>query len=599
MRMKRTVTCDQLRPEDAGSHVVLNGWVHRRRDHGGLIFVDLRDRYGLTQFVFNPDRSPDAHLIAGGLRAEFVIAVRGEVGIRPEGTANVELATGAIEVLADEIEVLSESETPPFYINEESPVDETLRLQYRYLDLRRTGQRDNLILRHRVVKLMRNFFDDEGFLDIETPVLIKSTPEGARDFLVPSRLQPGMFYALPQSPQQMKQILMIAGLDKYFQIARCFRDEDLRASRSAEFTQLDVEMSFIDEDDILDLVERLHIRIVEELSPKRLLAKPFPRLTYAECLDRYGTDGPDMRFEMHLIDVTTAVDGGGFRAFDATVAAGGVVKAIVLPGCADYSRKQVDGLVEYARRFGAKGLISVARNPDGFRSPLLNVFDEERFARMVEALGLEEGDLAVMVADTAAVAHQTLGNLREYMGDRLGLCDPDLMAFAWVLDFPLLEEVESEDRLTFSHNPFCGVRPGDEHLLDTDPVSAVSRQYDLVCNGHELGGGSIRIDDAELQRKVFGLLGYDEDSIAANFGGMLRAFDFGVPPHGGIATGIDRLIMLLRDTENIREVVAFPKSQEGRDLAQDAPSTVTAEQLAELGLELVAGPVVRQDSGLE
>ena len=392
---------------------------------------------------------------------------------------------------------------------------------------------------------------------------------------------------------------MIAGLDKYFQIARCFRDEDLRASRSAEFTQLDVEMSFIDEEDILELVERLHIRIIKELSPKRLLAKPFPRLTYAECLDRYGTDSPDMRFEMHLIDVTTTVDGGGFRAFDATVAAGGVVKAIVLPGCAGYSRKQVDELIEYARRFGAKGLISVARNPDGFRSPLLNVFDKERFAGLVEALGLEDGDLAVIVADTAAIAHQTLGNVREFMGDRLGLRDPEVMAFGWVLEFPLLEEVEGEDRLTFSHNPFCGVRAGDEHLLDTDPVAAGSRQYDLVCNGHELGGGSIRIDDADLQRKVFSLLGYDEEAIASNFGGMLRAFDFGVPPHGGIATGIDRLLMLLRDTENIREVVAFPKSQEGRDLVQDAPSAVMADRMAELGLELVAGPEAEEDSGSE
>ena len=496
MRMKRTVNCDKLRAGDAGRQVVLNGWVHRRRDHGGLIFVDLRDRYGLTQVLFNPDRSRAAHLTAGGLRAEFVIAVRGEVRLRPEGTVNEDLDTGAVELLADELEVLSESETPPFYINEESPVDETLRLQYRYLDLRRARQRDNLILRHRVVKLMRDFFDDEGFLDIETPILIKSTPEGARDFLVPSRLQPGNFYALPQSPQQMKQILMIAGLDKYFQIARCFRDEDLRSDRSAEFTQLDVEMSFIDEDDILELIERLHIRVIEELSRKRLLRKPFPRLTYAECLDRYGTDSPDLRFEMHLIDVTGAVDGGGFRAFDATVAAGGAVKAIVLPGCASYSRKQIDELVEYARRFGAKGLISVAHNPDGFRSPLINVFDEDRFDGLVAALGLEEDDLAVIVADTAAIAHQTLGNLREYMGDRLDLRDQEVMAFAWVLDFPLLEEVEGEDRLTFSHNPFCGVRPGDEHLLDTEPIAAVSRQYDLVCNGHEMGGGSIRIDDA-------------------------------------------------------------------------------------------------------
>ena len=342
MQLKRSVTCNQLRAGHVGDDAILNGWVHRRRDHGGLIFVDLRDRYGLTQVVFNPDRSADAHRLAGRLRPEFVIAVRGEVGTRPDGTANPDLDTGAIELLADEVEVLAESETPPFYINEESPVDENLRLQYRYLDLRRARQRDNLILRHRVVKLMRDFFDAEDFLDIETPILIKSTPEGARDFLVPSRLHPGDFYALPQSPQQMKQILMIAGLDRYFQIARCFRDEDLRASRSAEFTQLDVEMSFIDEEDILGLIEQLHVRIVNELSPKRLLSDPFPRLTYAEALDRYGTDAPDLRFEMQLVDVAAAVDGGGFRAFDATIAAGGVVKAIVLPGGAGYSRGDLD-----------------------------------------------------------------------------------------------------------------------------------------------------------------------------------------------------------------------------------------------------------------
>ena len=590
MQMKRTHTCDQLRPDHIAEQVVLNGWVNRRRDHGGLIFVDIRDRYGLTQVVFNPDRAPTAHAIAGDLRAEFVIAVRGEVGARPEGTSNADLATGAIELLVDEIQIISASETPPFYINEDSPVDENVRLQYRYLDLRRPGQRDNLILRHRVVKLMRDFFDAEGFLDIETPVLIKSDPAGARDFLVPSRLQPGNFYALPQSPQQMKQILMIAGLDKYFQIARCFRDEDPRADRTAEFTQLDIEMSFIDEEDILSLIEKLHVQIIDELSEKRLLADPFPQLTYAEALDGYGTDAPDLRFDMHLIDVAAVVDGGGFRAFDATLAAGGVVRALVLPGCAGYSRKQVDELVEFARRYDAKGLISIARNPDGFRSPLLNVFDEDRFNNLVAALNLEEGDLAVIVADTAAIANATLGNLREYMGERLGLRDPEVMAFAWILDFPLLEEVPGEDRLTFSHNPFCGVRPGDEPLLDTDPLAALSRQYDLVCNGHELGGGSIRIDHADLQRKVFALLGYDEAQTEAIFGRLLRAFDFGVPPHGGIATGIDRLIMLLRDTANIREVIAFPKTQEGRDLAQQAPSPIDAEQLAELGLDLIPQP---------
>lgn len=598
MNMKRTSTCNQLRSDNAGQETVLNGWVNRRRDHGGLIFVDLRDRYGITQVVFNPDRAVEAHRIAGQLRSEFVIAVRGEVGLRPDGTINPEIPTGTIELIAEELEILSEAETPPFYISDEVPIDEGLRLQYRYLDLRRSHQRDNIVLRHRVVKLMRDFFDSEEFLDIETPVLIKSTPEGARDFLVPSRLQPGDFYALPQSPQQMKQILMIAGFDKYFQIARCFRDEDLRASRSAEFTQLDVEMSFVDEGDVIDLIERLHIRIVDELSYKRLLNKPFPRLTYSEALARYGTDAPDMRFKMHLVDVTDTVGGGGFKAFDNTITNGGVVKAIVLPGCAGYSRKQVEELAEYARRFGAKGLIPVAQHSNGSKSPLLNVFDQKRFEQLVAALALKEGDLAVVIADTATVANRSLGNLREYMGDRLGLRDGDVMAFAWILDFPLLEEVEGEQRLTFSHNPFCGVRPGDEELLDSDPTAALSRQYDLVCNGHELGGGSIRIDDSVLQRKVFQLLGYDKSEIDANFGGMLRAFDFGVPPHGGIATGIDRLIMLLRDTENIRDVVAFPKSQEGRDLTQHAPSPVSPAQLTELGLRLVGQVDAGRDEDL-
>ncbi len=590
MWMKRTVTCGELGPDHIGDEAVLNGWVHRRRDHGGLIFIDLRDRYGITQVVFNPKTSPDPHAIAQELRAEYVIAVRGRVAKRPEGTVNRDLATGAVELQAAAIEVLSVSETPPFYINEDTDVDETLRLKYRYLDLRRNRQRENIIQRHRIVALIRDFMNEREFLDIETPILIKSTPEGARDFIVPSRLHPGSFYALPQAPQQMKQLLMIAGMDRYYQIARCFRDEDPRAERSIEFTQLDVEMAFVYEDDVTDLIEQLHIEIVEELSDKEIVQKPFPRLPLQQALSLYGKDNPDLRFDMKLKDLTEVVRGGGFRVFDSAVDSGGIVKAVVLPGCAGYSRKQIDGLTDIVRNFGAKGQISIARIGTDYRSPVKSALGDDLFDAMTRALHLDDDDLAIVVADQKPIANRSLGMLREIMGGRLGLREGDALAFAWIVDFPVLEKVPDEDRLTFSHNPFCGVREGDEKLLDTDPLAAKSKQYDLVCNGMELGGGSVRIDDSQLQRKVFRLLGYSDEQIEDLFGGMLRAFDFGVPPHGGIAIGIDRVVMLLQGTQNLREIVAFPKTQEGVDLAQRAPSSVSAQQLGELGIRLVDEP---------
>lgn len=590
--LKRTHNCNVLSRDDIGSTVILNGWVHRRRDHGGLIFIDLRDRYGLTQIVFNPELHPDSHEMAGDLRIEYVVAVRGMVAERPSGTINESIATGQVELLAQELQILSKSKTPPFYINEEQDVDESLRLRYRYLDLRRDKQKNNIILRHRVVKFMRDFLDTADFVEIETPILVKSTPEGARDFLVPSRLRPGQFYALPQSPQQMKQLLMIAGLDRYFQIARAFRDEDPRADRVVEHTQLDIEMSFVEESDVMGLIEKLFLKIVAEFSEMSVVSDGIPQLNYEDAMARYGTDRPDLRFGLELIDLTDICLATGFRAFDETTASGGIIKAVVAPGCSTYSRKQTDVFIEEARRNGAKGAITVASYGGEYKSSLQKFLDDDLFNMIIERLGLQDGDLALIVADETRVTNAALDGIRRTIADQLELRSPDEIAFCWIKEFPLLDRVEGQDRLTFSHNPFCGIKPGDEALLDTDPLRAKSRQYDLVCNGSEVGGGSIRITNGELQRRIFELLGYSAEEIEHNFGSILQAFDFGVPPHGGIAMGIDRLLMILCRTDNIREVVAFPKTQDGQDLAQAAPSAVTDSQLAELHIK-----VVEQESG--
>lgn len=590
--LKRTHNCNVLSRDDIGSTVILNGWVHRRRDHGGLIFIDLRDRYGLTQIVFNPELHPDSHEMAGDLRIEYVVAVRGMVAERPSGTINESIATGQVELLAQELQILSKSKTPPFYINEEQDVDESLRLRYRYLDLRRDKQKNNIILRHRVVKFMRDFLDTADFVEIETPILVKSTPEGARDFLVPSRLRPGQFYALPQSPQQMKQLLMIAGLDRYFQIARAFRDEDPRADRVVEHTQLDIEMSFVEESDVMGLIEKLFLKIVAEFSEMSVVSDGIPQLNYEDAMARYGTDRPDLRFGLELIDLTDICSATGFRAFDETTASGGIIKAVVAPGCSTYSRKQTDVFIEEARRNGAKGAITVASYGGEYKSSLQKFLDDDLFNMIIERLGLQDGDLALIVADETRVTNAALDGIRRTIADQLELRSPDEIAFCWIKEFPLLDRVEGQDRLTFSHNPFCGIKPGDEALLDTDPLRAKSRQYDLVCNGSEVGGGSIRITNGELQRRIFELLGYSAEEIEHNFGSILQAFDFGVPPHGGIAMGIDRLLMILCRTDNIREVVAFPKTQDGQDLAQAAPSAVTDSQLAELHIK-----VVEQESG--
>ncbi|MBC8446664.1 MAG: aspartate--tRNA ligase [Chloroflexi bacterium] len=588
--MLKTHNCGELRGEHMGTAVTLAGWVHRRRDHGGLIFIDLRDRDGITQVVCDSETTPEAHRVASEARSEYVLQVEGSVRQRPPGLENPSLPTGEIEVAAGRVEILNPAHTPPFYINEETEVAEPLRLRYRYLDLRRARMQRNILLRSRVVQFIRAYLFARDFVEIETPILIKSTPEGARDYIVPSRVHPGRFYALPQSPQQLKQLLMVSGFERYFQIARCFRDEDLRADRQPEFTQLDVEMSFVEQEDVLQLTEGLFTALVEALEPetgKHLWRKPFPRLTYGEAMARYGSDKPDLRFGLELLDLSDLLVGCGFRVFAETIAAGGQVKALRAPGCGSYSRRQIDELAEMAGRLGAKGLAWIAVQEEGqVRSPIAKFLTDEEAQGITARTGAAPGDLLLIVADQPATVAQVLGHLRLELGRRLGLMDDDVLAFTWVLDFPLLEWDEEEGRWSAVHHPFTSALPQDWSLLETAPGRVRAQAYDVVCNGVEIGGGSIRIHQREKQERMFRALGILPEQAQAQFGHMLEAFEYGAPPHGGIAPGIDRLVMVLAGELNIREVIAFPKTASATDLMTESPSEVSSRQLEELHLQL-------------
>jgi aspartyl-tRNA synthetase len=576
--------CGELRLEHAGTSVRLAGWVHRRRAHGGLIFIDLRDRDGIVQLVFNPEHSVAAHHVAEEARPEYVLRIEGEVRQRPAETANPNLATGDIEVAVQDAEVLNPAKTPPFYINEEVEIDELLRLRHRYLDLRRDGMRENIMLRFRTIQFIRNWLCDRGFIEIETPILVKETPGGAREFLVPSRVYPQKFYALPQSPQQFKQLLMVAGFERYFQIARCFRDEDQRADRQPEFTQLDVEMSFIDQEDILQLTEALFTELTETLTSKRILTKPFPRMTFAQAMDRYGSDKPDMRFGLLLSDLGDIISATGFAPLVSVIAGGGKAMAVRYPGGAVLSRREVDELTRFATGLGAKGLLSMAFTADGVRSPLARHLSEGQIAAIKERTGAVDGDLVLMVADKPGKTCEIMAEVRLELGRRLGLIAKNVMAYGWVLEMPMFEWNVEEGHFSAKHHHFTSPMDEDLPLLDTDPSLARAKQYDLVCNGYELGGGSIRIHKRELQEKVFRLLGMTDEDANAMFGHLLEAFDYGTPPHGGIAPGIDRLVMLLAGADNIREVMAFPKTQSAIDAMTGAPSETTPARWKELHL---------------
>jgi len=605
----RTHTCGQLRVDDDGANASLAGWVHRRRDYGKLVFIDLRDRHGITQVVIDAADAPDAHETATRLRSEFVVAFEGVIAKRQPGTENAKLATGAVELQARKVTILNEAKTPPFYINDpDATIDESVRLRYRYLDIRREAMAGRLMLRSRLVQAIRQAHHAHGFVEVETPNLIKSTPEGARDFIVPSRLQPGTVYALPQSPQQLKQLLMVAGVDRYFQIARCFRDEDLRGDRQPEFTQLDLEMSFVDEDTIRAFIEQMVIEVTRATTPERPIREiPFPVFEYEEAMERFGVDKPDLRFGVELFDLAPALGASsGFRVFDETLAAGGRVKGITAPGMGGVSRREIDELTETAKRFGAKGLVHLSVQEGGdLHGPIAKFLAPEMQAAIRTAAGANEGDLILVVADTADTTNDVLGRLRNEIGSRLGLADPNELAYCWVHHFPMYKWDAEHNRWDATHNPFSGVVPEDEVLLTTtsgdldvrdpgDPAGrAKAMQYDVALNGWELGGGSVRIWDPKLLARSFNLQGYSNEQMRERFGAILEAFEYGAPPHGGIALGVDRWAALLSYQTNIREVMAFPKTQSGSDLMLEAPSAPDEEQYQELGLRFVGVPEKR------
>jgi len=596
--MLKSHSCGVLRAEDAGKQVTLAGWINRRRDHGGLIFLDVRDRFGITQVTINSDNQPNAHAVAATVRSEYVVQIHGTVQARPAGFENSDLATGGVEVIADQVVILSEARTPPFVISGDQgdDVDEAVRLKYRYLDLRRPKLAQNIILRHNVVRFIRNYLSDRDFLEIETPILLKSTPEGARDFVVPSRMHPGKFYALPQSPQQMKQLLMVAGMERYFQIARCFRDEDLRADRQPEFTQLDLEMSFVDQADILALIEPMLIELSSAVSSKRILQTPFPVISWDDAMAKYGIDRPDIRFGQTLFDVSDLLAESAFAVFKNAISGGGLVKGVVYPGGAAMSRREIDELTELIKPYGAKGLawigVTGGADSDGhytgdaLRSQITKFLSQAEIDGIVNASGAAASDLILLVADKPSVANASLANLRLEIGRRAKLIDPDLLAFCWVVDFPLLEYSEEEARWSACHHPFTTAQDADWPRLESEPGSVKAKAYDVILNGWEIGGGSIRIHRSDHQMRLFKRLGMNEAEVDEMFGHLLEAFQYGAPPHGGIALGIERVVALYADATSIREVMAFPKTATGTDLLLEAPSPVSEKQLAELHISV-------------
>jgi len=583
---KRTHYCGDLRSSLAGSEVILMGWVHRRRDHGGVIFIDLRDREGIAQIVFNPEINPEIHTEAHRIRSEYVLAVKGKVRIRPEDMINPSLKTGEIEVMVDELEILNESQTPPFVLEDNADISENIRLKYRYLDLRRRKIQQNLIFRSKVARETRNYLQKEGFIEVETPFLTKSTPEGARDYLVPSRVNPGTFFALPQSPQLFKQLLMVSGFDKYYQIVKCFRDEDLRADRQPEFTQIDMEMSFISEDDIISVNEGLMAHIFKDCLNKELHV-PFPRITYKEAIERYGKDNPDTRFTLELRDLTDILKDSGFGVFSEVAGSGGIIKAIKVEDGKRLSRKDLDELANYVSDFGAKGLAWARIKEEDWTSPIFKFLKPQEVAAVNKKMEAKTGDLILFVADFPGVVHNALGNLRIYIAGKLRLVDPEVFSFTWVTKFPMFEYSDKEKRFMSTHHPFTSPMEEDISLLETDPGKVRARAYDLVLNGSEIGGGSIRIHKRDVQTMIFKALGLTDEEARAKFGFLLDALEYGTPPHGGIAFGLDRIIMIMTGAESIRDTMAFPKTQKATCLLTDAPSRVGIEQLMELSLKIV------------